>query len=134
MTLIQSVYFCKPFMSNHRRYQNDVGAVYVRPYFRPDLSKVSLIVFIMRTKFGVSSGWPPRSGAPGYSQSISIPFDQVSICISNYWLLHTIKPICLHEFNEVGSKFRPVCSRSRNVSKHGLGCGAIVREGPPSDT
>jgi hypothetical protein len=45
--------------------------VKVRPRRRGDPLKVWRNVFINLVKFSVSSGFPPRSGAPGYSQSRS---------------------------------------------------------------
>ena len=73
MKLIQSAYLIKLGRSNQRRYQYDDGAVNVRPKWFPLASNVCRRVCSRATKFSVSALFPPRSGAPGYSQSMSRP-------------------------------------------------------------
>lgn len=71
--LIQSAYLTKLGRSNQRKYQYDDGAVNVRPKRFPLASNVCRRVCSNATKFWISASLPPRSGAPGYSQSMSRP-------------------------------------------------------------
>lgn len=64
---MKSACFMRPGKSNHRRYQYDAGIVKLIPMCRGDPLNVVRKVSNSLTKLAVSSSWPPRSGAPGYS-------------------------------------------------------------------
>jgi hypothetical protein len=65
--LAKSTFFIVSSMSNHLKYQYEVGAVKETSYLvdSPAIASLSSLKNVVR--FMPSSGRPPRSGAPGYS-------------------------------------------------------------------
>jgi hypothetical protein len=79
--------------------------------------KMDEMLWMRRTKFLLSCSFPPRSGAPGYSQSRSTPSNPP---------FHT-------EFAQIIRKCCTFSLSARQISPDGLGVRIVIRECPATN-
>lgn len=138
MMFAKSTFFIVSSMSNHLRYQYEVGAVKDTSYFVDWPAIAFFSSFKKVVKLTPSSGWPPRSGAPGYSCEMGLSYEHT---VSHRFKeekshpikIHAVETIVIHECEKIVDKLFPIRSRRDHRTEYRLCRCSIVIESPASE-